>query len=144
MNHVAWIQQQFAAKRTMACYRDVLIHTSFVETIVKTEALLALAKPRQPQTKKKGKTQQKKRGGIDFAHAIGILRRKGHAMTKIDQLREKRNKIIHELLRNVGLDDMLVTRTIKEMRDLLEHIYHNSAFVQTYCQKEYQVDTKRF
>ena len=52
--------------------------------------------------------------------------------------------IIHELLKNRGLDEKLIDTTIKEMGDLLKHIYHNSPFVQGYFEKEYKIDTKLF
>jgi hypothetical protein len=125
VDHLTWIKKQFAKKHTKACYRNVLIHTSFVETVVRKEA------------------RQR-----DFRRAIAVLRdNRGYdrnTVNRIDQLRDKRNTIIHELLKNKGLDENLINTTIKEMRELLEYIYRNSPFVQTYFRNEYHIDTTLF
>jgi hypothetical protein len=141
MNHSTWIKRQFDKKRKTACYRDVLIHTSFVETIVKREALLKSPKRKQMQQ------QKKKEQRIGFEKAIGVLRKTGYdanAMSKIDQLRDKRNTIIHNLLKEVKLDDKLIKATLREMRELLKWIYHHVQFVQAYFLREYQIDTRAF
>jgi len=144
MDHLAWIKKQFDRTRTTACYRNVLIHTSFVETIVKAEALLELSKQRQKTKKKRSAKRKKTRNEIGFADAIGVLRGKGHAMYEIDQLRAMRNVIIHELLKNEKLGEPLIRTTIEEMRVLLKHIYDSSSLVQGYFLKEHQIDTGRF
>jgi hypothetical protein len=136
MNHSTWIAEQFK-KKTKACYRNVLIHTSFVETVVKEEALSKLSK-------KKRKKKPRKMG---FECAIKVLRRNGYdrnMVDQIDKLRDKRNKIIHALLKDMNLNERLINMTIREMRALLKHIYHNSAFIQGYFQNGYQIDTTRF
>ena len=127
MNHLAWIKEQFQKKNTKVSYRNVLIHTSFMETVVKKEA---------------------DQGRVDFDCAIKILRSNSRynrtTIIEIDGLRKKRNKIIHELLKNNGLDEALINMTIKEMRGLLKNIYHNAPFVQRYFLNEYQIDTTQF
>lgn len=126
MNHLAWIQEQFKKKNKTASYRNVLIHTSFVETVVKKEA----------------------RHWANFECAIKILKSNPSYSKKtidmIDELRKKRNRIIHELLKNEQLDENLINATIKEMKELLRNIYHNLLFVQQHFQKKYKVDTTRF
>ena len=126
MDHLDWIREQFLKRKNkIVSYRNVLIHTSFVETVVKKEARHA-----------------------NFECAIRILKSNSSycatTMNMIDGLRKKRNKIIHELLKNKALDETLINMTIKEMRGLLRAIYHNSPFVQGYFRNEYQIDTTQF
>ena len=128
MDHLTWIKEQFEKKNTRAIYRNVLIHTSFLETVVIKEA---------------------DQGRTNFECAIKILRSNAaiynrNTIDMIDGLRKKRNKIIHELLKNNGLDEALINMTIKEMRGLLKNIYHNAPFVQRYFLNEYQIDTAQF
>jgi len=126
MNHLAWIQEQFENKNKTASYRNVLIHTCFVETVIK----------------------EKTRHRANFECAIKILRSNlsygDEMIDKIDELRKKRNRIIYELLKNKELDDNFINAAIKEMRELLRSIYHNLPFVQHYFQKKYKVDTTIF
>lgn len=127
MDHKNWIKGQFKKEYTSSGYRNVLIHTSFIETIVKKE------------------TEAR---GVNFDCAIKILKANSKynsdKLVKIDKLRNKRNIIMHELLENQDLDEDLIDSTIKRMRNLLKEIYHNSSFIQSYFKKEYGIDTKKF
>jgi len=124
MDHKDWIKTQFE-KYVRRCYRDVLIHTSFVETVARKEA-----------------------EEENFYCAIKILRANNKydqdRIDEIDELRNKRNKILHELLKDKKLDKNLIDLRIKQMKDLLKEIYHNSSFIQRYFKKEYGIDTKKF
>jgi len=127
MTHQDWIKEQFKAEHTKNRYRDVLIHASFVETIVKEEANAK---------------------GMNFECAIKILKAnnkyRSDKIYKIDELRIKRNKIIHELLKDRNMGDKLIVSTIDDIHKLLREIYSNSSFIQNYFKKEYQIDTKKF
>lgn len=125
MKHSDWVVNQFKEKRTKEQYRDVLIHTSFVETIVREET-----------------------EGADFSCAIKILGRDKDSISEpigeMESLRKLRNEIVHDLLKNPGLTSELISSKIKEMKILLRKIYNNSSFVRKYFRKHYSVDTEIF
>ena len=123
MTHKDWIKSQFDKKRKKENYRNVLIHTSFIETIVKKSA-----------------------GSSNFDCAIKILKadtkNKNEPLKEIDDLRKKRNAIIHEILNNKTFkveDD--INGVVKTMKALLKQIYSNSHLIDVYLQKNFEISS---
>ena len=126
MNHKEWVKNQFRAVIGRAVYRDVIIHASFVETA----------------TKQLG-------SGKDFQCTIKILaaRYPEHKteVDKLEQLRKMRNKMIHDLLKDEGLTNAEIIKTIRAMKKLLREIYHtNNGLINKFFKEKYQIDTTDF
>ena len=126
MDHSDWIKNQFKKAKGRAWYRDIIIHASFVETVVKEVA----------------------QGGRNFEHAIKILqansKHRGDKLDEIEKLRKLRNRMIHDILKDKNLTNEVIKATIKEMKEILKNIYHHSLLVQEYFKKHYNINTKEF
>ena len=126
MNHKEWIKNQFRAVRGRALYRDVIIHTSFVETA----------------TKQLGRVR-------DFQCSVKILRA-GHPeheteTEQLEKLRKMRNRMVHDLLRDEQLTNTEVIKVIRAMKKLLREIYHkNDGLINRYFNEKHKIDTKNF
>lgn len=127
MDHKDWVKNQFKRVKNRAWYRDVIIHSSFIETVVKETA-----------TNK----------NINFECAIEILKANNNYnqedLNKIDKLRKLRNILIHELLKNNELTNEIVIKSIREAKLIIKFIYHNVEFIQNYFSKKFDLDTKDF
>ena len=104
----------------------MIIHTSFVERILKEKA----------------------KGRRSWKCAIDILRANhkydGDKLAQIDELRELRNIILHDLLKDEELTNKLIASTLKKMERLLKDIYRNSALIQHYLSEHYGIDARTF
>lgn len=122
-NHNEWIEYQYK-KALRPCFRDVLIHTSFIENIVRMEA--------DPNNK----------GKLNFAPAIRRLiamrercnKYKDDKLDEITKLWRLRNEIVHEILRS-ELKEVEIISKIKEMFTLIKDIYRESKFLQQFFGK---------
>lgn len=126
MNHKEWVKNQFKAVRGRAIYRDVIIHTSFVETA----------------TKQLGR-------GRDFQCSVKILgaRHPEHKteIDRLEQLRKMRNRMVHDLLKDEQLTNAEVIKVIRAMKKLLREIYHkNDGLINGYFNEKHNIDTKNF
>ena len=99
--------------------RDVLVHTSFIETAVREES--------DPNYK------------IQFGPSMGrlkLLKEKCglYSDGKLDEIKklwELRNDLIHKIVKN-RFDEETIISKIHEMHDLIKTIYSESSFVRKY------------
>ncbi len=124
LSHPEWVKYQFN-EALRPHFRDVLIHTSFVEAVVRIEA--------DP------KNQGKK---ISFGKAINIMfalreRCNLYLDGKLDEILKLwrlRNEIIHEILTSKLKEEEIIKR-IYDMLDLIKIIYRESVFIQNFFNK---------
>lgn len=124
MTHQNWVKKQFSKRNTALYYRNVLIHVSFIETIVKEES-----------------------GSSSFDCAIKILKAnpkyKNELLQEINTLRIKRNSIVHDILKNkVFKTDNDIDKIVKEMHSLLRIVYSRSDFIYRHFFNKYSINTK--
>ena len=125
MTHQEWVRNEFPCRRRSP-YRDVLIHTSFIETIIREKA----------------------KGHPPWKCAITILRGNhkydGDKLAEIDELRKLRNRIVHDLLKDSNLTNTLIRKILRDMKKLLKDIYHDSDVIKDYFRKHYGIDATTF
>jgi hypothetical protein len=121
--HPEWVKYQFnVALRPH--FRDVLIHTSFIEAIVRIEA------------------DPKNQGKILFGKAINIMfvlreRCNLYLDGKLDEIKTLwglRNEIAHEILTSELKEEEIIQR-IYNMFNLIKIIYRESVFIQNFFNK---------
>ncbi|MDO8594076.1 MAG: hypothetical protein Q7R93_00990 [bacterium] len=122
MTHKEWIKKQFDKERTKPSYRNVLIHASFIETIIRSKVR-----------------------GSDFENAIVVLRPKykNEPFNTMDFLRGKRNNLVHGILRNKKFKtEQDITGIIREMSRLIKKIYRDSELIDSYFLKNFGFSPK--
>lgn len=109
-----------------AIYRDVIIHASFVEIVMK----------------RLGKEK-------NFQCSIKILNARypenKTEIDKLEQLRKMRNRMVHDLLKDGHLTNAEIIKTIRSMKKLLREIYHtDNGMIKKYFEEKHQIDTRDF
>lgn len=126
MNHKEWVKNQFRAVKGRAIYRDVIIHSCFIEAV-----------------------SRRLGNGRDFQCSIKKLRANypdyKTEVDKLEQLRKMRNRMIHDLLKDEALTNAEITQTIRVMKKVLREIYStDNGLVNKFFKEKYQIDAKDF
>ena len=118
LSHNDWVIQQFK-KYLRPSYRDVIIHTSIIEGVLRNES---------------------KKGSFDSANKFLLQSKKidSSEFYMFNEVRDIRNKLIHESFMN-----KLVQNEIDKLRDDLRvkilYAYQNSNFLDNTIFKQYNV-----
>ena len=126
LEHNEWIKFQFK-NALRPRLRDVLVHASFIETIVRYEA--------DPNFK------------TQFGPSLGnlkLLRKKcglysDGRLDEIEKLWNIRNDLIHAIIKN-KFDEAVIIKKIYQMRDLIKVIHRGPNFVINFLQKTYKIN----
>jgi septal ring factor EnvC (AmiA/AmiB activator) len=128
MTHNDWVRTQF--RRFKIRYRDVLLITSFIETIIRDKASCTACRRRE-----------------DFEKSLKLLRRnsqyKNDCLKQIDKLRTDRNKLLHDIIRE-QLAHKVIDDTIREMAENIRQICTGSNLIQNYFNENYKFDPAKF
>lgn len=122
MNHHSWVRVQFVKARR-PYYRDVIIHASFIETVVRQL------------------TQRN-----TFEKAIKALKRKlpTKEINQLDRLRKIRNALVHDLLKDPRMTNDVIKRKIYELRRVITDIYCTQPLIQDYFAEGYNINTRSY
>ena len=144
MTNESWIKNQFRLfkkhKRPGSRYRDVLLVTSFIESIVREEA----------STGRSARLKEFKKSLQDLGLVIDTQDEKissyssncqyqSDCLQEINILRVQRNELLHDIIRK-NLPENHINCTIKEMAVNIELICKKSSLIRNYFVNNYRFD----
>lgn len=120
LSHEKWVECQFN-KYNKSCFRDVVLHTSFIEStiIAESERFHPF-----PCLKERGQFRT-------FGYAIELLKTNDDYKDKdfeaINDLREKRNNLIHGIMEE-GIDQNEIESRVGKIYEKIKEVYKSDLF----------------
>jgi len=135
MTHNEWVQKQFTRfkkYKDRPNYRDVLLITSFIETVVRDKASCTACKRRE-DFKKSLEVLGLKIDGNDKRKSSyrQDCQYKEDCLIEINDLRVQRNELLHDIIREELPEEHIGDR-IKEMAKNIEQICIKSNLIRNY------------
>jgi hypothetical protein len=133
MRHNKWVQNQFMLlKKHGANYRNVLLVTSLIETVVRDKASCTACKKREDFKKSlkslglviDGNNEKESSYQKDCQHKKDCLK-------EINEVRVQRNELLHDIIRK-GLPEKHIENTITKMAKNIEQICTKSNLFRNY------------
>lgn len=140
MTHNDWVRGQFTLlKRRGPSYRNVLLLTSFIETVIRYEA------------SKKCKERKEFKQSLEVLRLTidhGNERKSSHqqncqyktdCLIEINLVRVQRNQLLHDIIKE-SLPKKHIEDTIRDMKKNIEQICTNSDLIRKYFRDKYGFD----
>ncbi len=142
MENAEWVKAQFGLpkkRRSGWRYRDVLLLTSFIESVVRDAA--APDEPHRKEFKPSLKTlglriENEEEDGASYGQDC---RHREDCLIEINTLRIQRNRLLHDIIRD-HLPEERINATIKRMAKNIRHVCTESRLIREYFRTEYGFD----
>jgi len=120
LNHNEWVLEQFQEKYLKKSYRNIVIHSSIVESVLVNKC------------------------GIDNFNSANkcLLYSKdinSGEFSMFDKIRKNRNKIAHEILKKKGLSQKDMDKILHDLRTTILKVYETSNFLDKNLFKKYNI-----
>ena len=139
-NNDEFIKDQFRIFKKRGGYRDVLMHTSFIEAVVKNKANLEKSGQFKQALEKLGlkidKTNEK---NACYRITSNYKDYKNSCLIEINLLRFQRNELLHDIIKK-KLDQEYINNTIKEMKQKIRLVYTKSKLIRDFFTNNFGID----
>ncbi len=139
MDNKEWVKEQFKSFRKRdARYREALILTSFIETIVREEAVSNGKRTNFKQSLEVLGLEIDKRDERKSTYSSSCGYKKD-CLIEINFLRTERNELLHDILKK-RLPQKYIDAVVRKMRANIMSVFTKSIFVRCYFRNKYEFD----